>query len=102
MRYQLVLQFATESVRDFDRLVNLEEKLMPELAGVGEVDGHDFGQSELNIFVLTDEPVPAFERARRYIENQTLPYDWRAAYRELTSDAYVILWPPGLSEFDVA
>jgi hypothetical protein len=102
MRYQLVLQFAAESVRDFDRLVSLGEKLIRELASMGEVDGHDFGQSELNIFVLTDEPMPAFEKARTYIEKQAFPYDWRAAYRELTSDNYVILWPPGLLEFDVA
>ncbi|MGA8766340.1 MAG: hypothetical protein WB559_04945 [Candidatus Acidiferrales bacterium] len=102
MKYQLILQFAAESVRDFDRLVNLEKKLMQELVSVGEVDGHDFGQSEFNIFVLTDEPAPAFEKARGCIEKQALPYDWRAAYRELTSDAYAILWPPGLNEFNVA
>ena len=69
-------------VRDFDRLVNLEKKLMQELASVGELDGHDFGQSEFNIFVLTDEPAPAFEKARGCIEKQALPYDWRPAYRE--------------------
>ena len=101
MKYQLILQFAAESVGDFDRLVNLEKKLMQELASVGEVDGHDLGQSEFNIFVLTDEPAPTFEKARRCIEKQASQFDWRAAYRELTSDAYVILWPPGLHEFNV-
>ncbi len=101
MKYQLVLQFTANSVGDFDRLVDLEEKLIQELAREAEVDGHDFGQSEFNIFVLTDEPVRAFEKARMCIEKQALPYDWRAAYRELTDGAYVIVWPPGIGDFRV-
>ena len=102
MRYQLVLQFAANSVDDFDRLIALEAELIQELVGKAEVDGHDFGQSEFNIFILTDEPVPAFEKARGCIEKQALPYDWRAAYRDLTGDAYVIVWPVSLGDFRVS
>jgi len=53
MNYQLGLQFAANSMADFDRLVALETKLMESLDGVGVVDGHDFGSGTFNIFVLT-------------------------------------------------
>ncbi len=102
MRYQLVLQFTANSVDDFDRLVTLEDALIQELAGEAEVDGHDLGQSEFNIFVLTYEPASTFERARKCIGEQAIQYDWRAAYRELTSENYVVLWPPNLHEFSIA
>jgi hypothetical protein len=59
MRYQLVLQFAADSLVDFDRLVALEDRLIEELGQLAMVDGHDFGLGQFNIFVLTDDPVPS-------------------------------------------
>ena len=43
MNYQLVLQFAANSMADFDRLVAFETQLMESLDEVGVVEGHDFG-----------------------------------------------------------
>jgi hypothetical protein len=53
MKYQLVLQFQAESVQEFDELVVLEELLVKKLPLDSEVDGHDFGSGEFNIFILT-------------------------------------------------
>ena len=50
MRYQLVLQFAADSLEDFDRLVALEDGLIEELARVAMVDGHDFGPRQVQYF----------------------------------------------------
>lgn len=102
MRYQLVLQFAANSADDFDQLVSFEERLVQELGSVATVDGHDFGRSEFNIFVLTDAPAMTFEKAHRLVATQGLRYDLRAAYRELTGESYVILWPSTLNEFTVS
>jgi hypothetical protein len=57
--HQLVLQFATNSVRDYDDLVALERQLVAEL-GESEVDGHDMGSGEANIFILTADAQTTF------------------------------------------
>jgi hypothetical protein len=101
MRYQLVLQFGASSIDDFDQLIGVEEKLIEELKGVASVDGHDFGPSEFNIFVLTNEPAMAFEKAHRLVRDHGQQENLRAAYRELTGESYVILWPSTLAEFNV-
>ena len=101
MKYQLVLQFAADSMADFDRLVALEDKLIEKLNDVATVDGHDFGSGQFNIFVLTDDPATAFEKAHRIVISQGVPNVMRSAYRETDSEDYVILWPSSLTEFNV-
>jgi hypothetical protein len=102
MRYQLVLQFGANTTDDFDQLVILEERLIQELGSAATVDGHDFGLSEFNIFILTDEPMMIFEKAHRVVRDQGLQHSMRAAFRELTGERYVILWHSTLAEFTVS
>jgi hypothetical protein len=102
MRYQLVLQFTANSTSDFDQLVAVEEKLINALEYSAIVDGHDFGQSEFNIFILTDKPAMVFDKAHRIICDQRLQQSMRAAYHELTGESYTILWPATLTEFRVS
>ncbi len=101
MNYQLVLQFAADSMADFDRLVSLETKLTAELGEGGIVDGHDFGQGKFNIFVLTNEPAITFTQARQVILDDCIPNELRSAYREASGENCVILWPSVLTEFSV-
>ena len=101
MRCQLVLQFTAEGVTDFDELIAVEERLIEQLNDLAFVDGHDFGESEFNLFVLTNNPVAAFEKAERLIQDECVQSTMRAAFRERNSEKYVILWPPTLIEFSV-
>jgi len=101
MKYQLVLQFAADSMEDFDRLVALEARLIEELDDVATVDGHDFGLGEFNIFVLTDDPATVFGKAHGIVISQGVPNGMRSAYREMDGEDYVILWPSSLTEFSV-
>ena len=101
MKYQLVLQFEADTADDFDQLVALEGKLIEQLGSNATIDGHDFGQSEFNIFILTDQPAMVFEKAHRIIRDQQLQQGMRAAYREPTGGEYMILWPATLTEFSV-
>ena len=102
MTYQLVLQFDANAPDDFNRLVALEDVFIKELGSVAIVDGHDFGLGEFNIFALTDKPREAFSAVQRIAAQQGAVDAMRAAYRELTADDFVILWPPSLTEFTVA
>jgi hypothetical protein len=94
VRYQLVLQFTANNSEDFDELVALEERLNKGLDSIALVDGHDFGQSEFNIFILTDRPVTVFDKAHETIRGHELLQHMRAAYRESDGENYEILWPP--------
>jgi hypothetical protein len=101
MKYRLVLQFLVNSIADFDRLVALETKLIEELDLSGVVDGHDFGSGKFNIFVLTNEPATTFNQAHQVIVNETIPNDLRSAYREMSGEEYVVVWPSTLPEFSL-
>jgi hypothetical protein len=102
MKFQLVLQFAAAGTRQFDELVALEEDLIQNLPPTSDVDGHDFGSGEFNIFIFTDQPRETFDAARNLIKKSPFQKELRAAYREQGKDEYVILWPEHLEEFRVA
>jgi hypothetical protein len=102
MKFQLVLQFAVTENSELDELVALEEVLIQNLPPTCEVDGHDFGSGEFNIFVFTDWPREIFDAARQLIMKSAFQKQLRAAYREHGKDDYVILWPEHLEEFSVA
>jgi hypothetical protein len=102
MKYQLVLQFQAESVQEFDELVALEDLLVEKLPLGSEVDGHDLGSGEFNIFILTDQPEQTFHAAEQTIQLYRPPQKLKAAYRQLGQTTFVILWPPTLREFKIA
>jgi hypothetical protein len=54
MKFQVVLQWPASSVNDFNGMVEIEDLLVEKLGAQNEVDGHDFGAEETNIFVHTD------------------------------------------------
>jgi len=61
VNYQLVIQLSGD---DLDALVRLEEAVVERLGDLGDVDGHDIGRGEMNIFIFTDDPRRAFDRIR--------------------------------------
>lgn len=99
--YQLVLQWPASSVDDHDDMVAVEEFLLENLAH-GEVDGHDGGQGQANIFILTDDPEATFASVRALLEKRRAWLDIRVAYRETTRDHYHVLWPKSLVRFEVS
>ena len=97
--HQLVLQFPAGSLRSFDELVALEDRLADAIGALGDVDGHDAGSGEVNIFILTTRPRDAFEMARSLCVGRE---GFRAAFRNVTSDEFTIVHPPDATEFRVA
>lgn len=53
MNYQLVIQFAEEVFEEIDEIADFEDKLDESLIDA-EVDGHDIGSGECNIFIHTN------------------------------------------------
>ena len=53
---KLVLQFRGGALADLDETAALEEDLIDVLGDSAEVDGHDVGSSETNIFIFSSDP----------------------------------------------
>ena len=64
MTFQLVLQFNSDSLSDYDAMVTLEDELIQELGDAADVDGHDIGSGQTNIFIVTSDPESTFGRAK--------------------------------------
>ena len=101
MRYQLVLQFAADTL-DYDALAALERQLTAVL-GDSAVDGHDMGSGEANIFIHTTDPQHAFGQVFPLLERTGHISYVTAAYRHTDGDRYHVLWPQNSSrQFSVA
>jgi hypothetical protein len=101
MKYQLVLQWPSLSNADYDRLLALEETFRKDLGDLGIVDGHDIGSGEMNIFIHTDEPILAFERAKHLLDPRSDLGKLKAGYRDFDEDEYIAIYPKGLDHFSV-
>jgi hypothetical protein len=95
MRYQLVLQMQGDSAAHYEALISLEERLLDALDESAEVDGHDIGSGESNIFILTENPRQTFDQSRPILESARLLDSVRAAYRGSSEEQYTVIWPPG-------
>ena len=95
MTYQLVLQLPANSVEDYDELVALENDLIANCKPGDEVDGHDFGQGEANIFVITEQPELAFRTFQQVLAGNPRWKEVRAAFRKLDGSEYTAIWPKG-------
>lgn len=60
LRYQLVLQWPSEAGLDYEGLMKTEDLLSEGLPNGAELDGHDVGREEMNICILTNEPLGCF------------------------------------------
>lgn len=103
MTYQLVLQWTTELEDGYDELIAMETSLEGAIpAAVGDVDGHDLGSGEMNLFVDTDDPQGAFRAASSALGGNPRWAAVRAGYGAVDGDDYTVLWPPALEQFRVA
>lgn len=100
-RQQLVLQLPGNSIQDYDAMIKLEDQIIAGLGNIGDVDGHDMGMGEMNIFIRTDHPKLAFDAIRALPGIRPFMAQVKAAYRDFESDNYIVLYPPGLSSFSI-
>src|SRR4051794_33177727 len=95
MKYHLTLQFRGDSLDDYDAMIALEDELIKELGDSADVDGHDVGSGEINIFIHTSDPVATFQRVRPVLERTRHLQAVTAAYREADGERYTMIWPEG-------
>jgi hypothetical protein len=98
MEYQLVLQFQGDGLSDYDALIGLEDELIDALGDDADVDGHDIGSGEVNIFIFTSEPEVTFQRASFILKRLGLLSKVVAAHRSAEADDFTVIWPSGASQ----
>lgn len=100
--HQLVIQFPLSEVQpqtaELEGLYALEARLARISDGKFDVDGHDIGAGEMNVFILAEDAANALDLIREHLA-ETPP--WRAGFRDLDSEEYVPLAPAGLAAFNV-
>jgi hypothetical protein len=101
MDYQLVIQFPGETEEDFDLLIEMEDKLEVSLDSSSDVDGHDFGCEEMNIFIYSSKPEECFEQVKNILTGMADITAMKAAFRHVDSEDFTILWPKGLEQFEI-
>jgi len=85
-------------------MIEVEDALIERLSEESEIDGHDAGSGEVNIFILTDDPERTFNEVKAILGSRDFWVDARVAYREVSMSKYskyTILWPKDLTEFTV-
>ena len=93
MDYQLVLQFRGDSLAYYDAMVALENELIAELGDSADLDGHDVGSGEVNIFIITADPVRTFQQSKVVLERKRCLGAVTAAYRQVDGEQYTLVWP---------
>lgn len=93
MRYQLVLQFPSCGLKDYDNMIELENDLVKILSNFADVDGHDMGSGEMNIYILTNSPEDTFAKCLEILKKRGLLQVLRAAFRDASGNQYNNLWP---------
>jgi hypothetical protein len=101
MRFQIVLQWPAHSLDDDEEMVAVEDLLIAKLTKRSQVDGHDFGSGETNIFVHTEDPRRTFEEIQAILSGHKLWPDAVIAYRQMDGTEYSVLWPQGSTPFSV-
>jgi hypothetical protein len=96
--YQLVIQAHSDALEDYDVMLAIEARLASAIDSLGEVDGHDVGSGETNIFISAEDPRAVFARVYPILEKFRILDRARAAYRRVGDGTYTLLWPPNSEE----
>jgi hypothetical protein len=102
MKYQIVLQWSASSIKGFNTFLEVEELLIERLKAPDYVDGHDAGQGEINIFILSENPADTFNDIKTILGGHPLWSGIRVACRRDDKSGYEILWPKDLTDFRIA
>ena len=95
----MAIQWSDKDI-SLEKIAEIEEILEYDI-GVGhEVDGHDFGNGQANIFLLTINPQKLFEEIMGLLDKSEL-VGAKIAYRQENKNEFTILWPSDAKHFEI-
>ena len=92
MQSQLVLKFRRPAL-DNAGVFALEASLAQTLADSAEMDGHNAGTSDIDVFIITSDPASTFRRCKPVLEPLQLLDRVVAAHRFVGGLRFKVIWP---------
>lgn len=93
MQYQLIIKLWRPSLADETAVASLEDGFKAALGDSVETEGFDTHEKEFNFFMLTQDPKPAFRKARDVLEQAGISAGVSAAYRLNGGAQFTSIWP---------
>ena len=87
--------WGTEPYEEVRRASEEALRLYEELGDSADVDGHDVGSGETNIFIYTSDPAATFHQARPVLARRQQLQSVTAAYRDVEGETFTVIWPEG-------
>ena len=94
-RYQLIFRIRKASLQQADDVERLERALAERLGDSAELDGHDAGKRDIDIFINTADPAAAFRNSKVALESLELLDRVVVAHRLEGGARFTVLWPLG-------
>jgi hypothetical protein len=92
MQSQLVLKFR-RPVLDTAGVAILEGDLRDSLGDSVELDGHNEGVRDIDLFIITEDPASTFRRCKPVLEKLQLLDRVVAAHRFVGGLQFKVIWP---------
>jgi hypothetical protein len=89
-------------MREYAELVCIEEHVTQALGDLGKIDGHDTGSGEMNLVIVTQKPIDALAALRGLAEIPDAKPELKAAYRQVGTEDFEVLYPEGSFRFHIA
>lgn len=102
MKYQLAIQLSEKEYSDLDLIIDLEDELEDSLPE-DDIDGHDIGTGEINIYIHTNSPTKTLQTALTLLEQKRFDLKKiKVGYRDFNDEYYTPMWPDNLEKFNVS
>ena len=95
MQYQLILRFRKTSFESPNEVHALEHALAESLGDAAQLDGHDTGPRDIDLFITTADPASTFRRSKPALERLQLLDRVTAAHRLEGGARFTVVWPLG-------
>jgi hypothetical protein len=93
MQYQLIYRFRKAALESPDDVQALERELAESLGDKAQLDGHDTGPRDIDLFLGTTDPGSAFRRSKPALERLALLDKVTVAHRLEGGAKFTVIWP---------
>ena len=92
MLSQLILKFRRPII-DGAGVAALERNLLEALGESVELDGHNEGARDIDVFIITEDPASTFRRCKPVLEQMQILDRVVAAHRFVGGVQFRVIWP---------
>lgn len=92
MQSQLVLKFRRPAL-DATGVAGLERQLRDTLGESVEMDGHNDGLRDIDVFIITEDPASTFRRCKPVLEQMQVLDRVVVAHRFVGGLQFKVIWP---------